>query len=100
MIDIEYFFNTPDCFVISDGINQAVGYICNSDEVDRIDSSGDSIYVSYLQGDMSLLLSFIPEGVLYVIFERDGNGKIKRYDVERFRRIIDYKSSEINNVKI
>lgn len=95
-IEVEFYFNTAGCYIISDSINQVVGYICNSDNYGVIDLSGDSIYVSYLRGDMSMLLDLCPPDIEYIIFERNGNGRIKKYSKNRFKKLVDYISPTVN----
>ena len=83
-LDFDFYGNTEGAYIIKGDGNIALAYRY-SDDIEQIDVDGENLFVSYLEGSMRFLLSFVSNDVRMIAFERDCDGKIRFYDFKRFK---------------
>lgn len=90
-IDWRYYCTTDGCYVISDNNTIIAAYQCDKEEPLLLNPFGNSLFITFLAGNMKLLLTeFInPDSALeYLIFERLTENGYKIYPFKDIKRRI------------
>ena len=93
-IDFNWYARTYGAYALcSNNNDQVCCYHCDheapldEDGAPELLEDGKDLYIAWAMGDIAHLIN-LGEGIRWVIFERNDNGKPKKYEFERFKRLI------------
>lgn len=82
---LDMYVELEGTYVLSFENNFLLAYTCDESDTDTIKLDGKCLFIKYFEGSLVDMMEFLdPDSLDYIMFQRNGKGKIRKYDVKQF----------------